>query len=1413
MENKKITQKARFINNSEKKPKYKVRKLSIGVVSFLYGFSIFYGGTITANAQEIETSQQGVILEQNIDEKKREQKRNEKDIEPRELGTNNIVQPKEETENNEDEGNKYTFPEEISNTLDSTGFRSVSKKNIETSNSMFRSTPQTYDIIYVNNSGNGNGEKETTPMNDLYEALKKVSDNGKIVLTGNITYRKPLTFSKNVTIEGSEPYYTLLLNEDLTVDSNIVLKNLIFNIIPEGTKVPSVIVNGHFLTMNNVRTSNNRDLIPNIELQGNNSKLNITGFTEINEIKVNNGADIYLNSSSVKVKNGITVLSNNGENVNVLSKSNFVSRFSGNENSHLNLTLDSNYSNLDLNRIYDLKLTNNAVATLETENANSITNKLTVDSNSSLNLENNSLNIQVLSGGGDIRLSSDSTVVAQNADPSVNDMTITFEKIDTNYKVYEGKKFVEIVNKDVRPTVLLSPINKQLEPNEVGNYVYEALEAVTEKEATLQPLGGWTDTNFAELPSNLGDKPAPNQGAGKVIEYSTEEWNKSDNYNTFGWKPIDGGKIAFSKDGFNAINRPGGAMSYQDGFVGASIPDNRSGNNNLLILANYQDKNNFKGVYREVDVTGEREIAFKSNVSGLTLLPSGDKFKVRFVNAETNTEIANHIIETAQTTSTNRVVMLPEGTNRVRVELIPLYNQTQIGNFPQWRYNSFVNQFELFRGSKMEDALPDSEKTQLFRNDETGTYKFTVKDNGQGEKGTDGRLSIAPYYGNQNTVIDRKLNAGVDLSFEETIENGAVLVDKNGDANSKVVSDLKPTLYENGLNTQDAKIIAGESKELALKTIDLTKKNFERPTEILVTDYKLNYGTRNYSINGNKADNPYINRVGTENDSPYRQDVVANSQEAAAKYGNQVTSKTVLDNATGRKIIILMNKTKLRDSIEAENIKQLNKDDYTAESWAKYQAALARANAIINENETSEYLSEDTATKLAKMASQRDINDLSELLPMILVKAPTLTAENNGNIIIAPSQGASKLEVTYNDGIKDIIVEAIREKIESTEENVQPTYTWKINNVITGTEQGEIIPEGVSIDKVTGSITILEPNVKDSSTVTAKDYSETNDASKEISILAKDVTAPSAPTVIANKNGTVTVTPPAEADVKNIEITYTDNQDTNCTVTIAKGEDNRWSLIGENTGITLNDTTGVVTIQDSSIKADTEVKAKAKDISDNESTESSTRITYTQKYDPTVSAGSVSVNKDNVKTPEQKETLKTDILNKVTVPEEAGDVTKEIQGDLPTEVGSHQVPVKVTYADGTEDTVNVTVDITETQAQKDTAITASPVSYKSNVSASDRENAIKNAVTTTTEGVEITNKEITGDIPTDYTDGQLVNVAVTVTYKDGSTKVVEVPVTVTQTDSQKYDPTVSAGSVSVNKDNVKTPEQKETLKT
>ncbi|ELU5588359.1 YSIRK-type signal peptide-containing protein, partial [Clostridium perfringens] len=179
--------------------------------------------------------------------------------------------------------------------------------------------------------------------------------------------------------------------------------------------------------------------------------------------------------------------------------------------------------------------------------------------------------------------------------------------------------------------------------------------------------------------------------------------------------------------------------------------------------------------------------------------------------------------------------------------------------------------------------------------------------------------------------------------------------------------------------------------------------------------------------------------------------------------------------------------------------------------------------------------------------------------------------------------------------------------------------------------------------------------------------------------------------------------------------------------------------------------------------------------------------TDAQKYDPTVSAGSVSVNKDDVTTPEQKETLKTDILNKVTVPAEAGNVTKEVQGDIPTTVGSHQVPVKVTYADGTEDTVNVTVDITETDTQKyDPTVSAGSVSVnKDNVKTPEQKETLKtdilNKVTVPAEAGNVT-KEVQGDIPTTVGSHQ---VPVKVTYADGTEDTVNVTVDITETQAQK----------------------------
>lgn len=89
-----------------------------------------------------------------------------------------------------------------------------------------------------------------------------------------------------------------------------------------------------------------------------------------------------------------------------------------------------------------------------------------------------------------------------------------------------------------------------------------------------------------------------------------------------------------------------------------------------------------------------------------------------------------------------------------------------------------------------------------------------------------------------------------------------------------------------------------------------------------------------------------------------------------------------------------------------------------------------------------------------------------------------------------------------------------------------------------------------------------------------------------------------------------------------------------------------------------------------------------------------------QKYEPTVTGGALSVNKDAVASEQGKEKVTADLLNKVSVPQGvtlADQDGKVLTGELPTAVGTHQVPVRVTYADGTSDTVDVELTITENE--------------------------------------------------------------------------------------------------------------------
>ena len=87
---------------------------------------------------------------------------------------------------------------------------------------------------------------------------------------------------------------------------------------------------------------------------------------------------------------------------------------------------------------------------------------------------------------------------------------------------------------------------------------------------------------------------------------------------------------------------------------------------------------------------------------------------------------------------------------------------------------------------------------------------------------------------------------------------------------------------------------------------------------------------------------------------------------------------------------------------------------------------------------------------------------------------------------------------------------------------------------------------------------------------------------------------PAAPTLKANDDGSVTVTPPTDKDVDVVQITYTDEKDHEGTLVATKGDDGVWKLPdGTDPSITIDPTTGVVTIPANQVKDGSEVKAVA----------------------------------------------------------------------------------------------------------------------------------------------------------------------------------------------------------------------------
>ena len=227
------------------------------------------------------------------------------------------------------------------------------------------------------------------------------------------------------------------------------------------------------------------------------------------------------------------------------------------------------------------------------------------------------------------------------------------------------------------------------------------------------------------------------------------------------------------------------------------------------------------------------------------------------------------------------------------------------------------------------------------------------------------------------------------------------------------------------------------------------------------------------------------------------------------------------------------------------------------------------------------------ADTVSATAKDEDGNESKPSTETTLPPVPTVEVTENKDITVTPPAdrpAVNGMEVTYTPAGASA---AKTIKIVKGNDN-----KWKLD--------GDPI-EGISVDENSGVVTIKKGTAKDLSDVTAKSkIDETKKGLETATAKVPDTTAPEAPAVKVQDDGSVTITPKKDSDTKTVTVTYKDQDGVDKTATATKGDDDKWTVTGEN-GETIDETTGVITIPTGKSNPGDKVIAKAKDAAENES--------------------------------------------------------------------------------------------------------------------------------------------------------------------------------------------------------------------
>ena len=268
-----------------------------------------------------------------------------------------------------------------------------------------------------------------------------------------------------------------------------------------------------------------------------------------------------------------------------------------------------------------------------------------------------------------------------------------------------------------------------------------------------------------------------------------------------------------------------------------------------------------------------------------------------------------------------------------------------------------------------------------------------------------------------------------------------------------------------------------------------------------------------------------------------------------------------------------------------EKTKVVDKSHLTDEEKNAVIAAIKEANPSLKSEGYNIVVSDDGAVTVTQGAEpNQKVGQLSQADTVIeKLKAPTVEAVADGSVKVIPNNKESDtLEISFGDSTNPTKVTATKDA----------DGNWKLAD---GTDSS------IKIDKETGTVTIPASKLSKNEKVKAKEKAG-KQVSPEATANSNDSTAPQAPTVKAEDDGSVKVTPPTDADTKKVTIAYKDQDGNSQTLVATKGNDGNWTLpAGTDTSITIDQATGVVTLPKDKIKAGEEVTAKAKDANDNES--------------------------------------------------------------------------------------------------------------------------------------------------------------------------------------------------------------------